>query len=197
MINKLVTEPIVAPIANKIKGTCEGWIRWLMVAVNASHLWFLWFVFLSFEEEQRRFLTVAIGTVYPTAASIAAVSQGGGAVGKSDTTFWLTYWSSYSILFLAMDYLENFLGEIRGFYSICLVATVWLFLPMFNGAESVFREILVPLTGQYESKSVLCTFSYCSNCCLAALSNGLISNTYQFISIRYDTLRHTASQNGD
>lgn len=126
-----------------------------MVAVNASHLRFLWFVFLSFEEEQRRFLTVAIGTVYPTAASIAAVSQGGGAVGKSDTTFWLTYWSSYSILFLAMDYLENFLGEIRGFYSICLVATVWLFLPMFNGAESVFREILVPLTGQYENM-ILC-----------------------------------------
>jgi hypothetical protein len=40
----------------------------------------------------------------------------------ADTTFWLTYWSAYSILFL--DWLENFVGHIRGFYSICLVATV-------------------------------------------------------------------------
>ncbi|KAI2507154.1 hypothetical protein MHU86_7220 [Fragilaria crotonensis] len=37
------------------------------------------------------------------------------------------------------------------FYSICLCATVYLFLPMFRGAESVFRNVLVPLTGQYEN----------------------------------------------
>lgn len=50
-----------------------------------------------------------------------------------------------------MDYLENFVGHIRGFYSVCLAATVYLFLPMFNGSEAVFRKILVPLSGQYEN----------------------------------------------
>lgn len=112
----------------------------------------LWFVFMSFPEEQRRFITVALGTIYPTAASIVAVSQPANVVAAgADTTFWLTYWSAYSILFLLMDYLENFIGHIRGFYSICLVATVYLFLPMFNGAETVFRRVLVPLSGQYEN----------------------------------------------
>lgn len=112
----------------------------------------LWFVFISFPEEQRRFITVALGTIYPTLASIVAVSKPNDTVAAgADATFWLTYWSSYSILFLLMDYLENFIGGIRGFYSICLVATVYLFLPMFNGAETVFRKLLVPLSGQYEN----------------------------------------------
>lgn len=50
-----------------------------------------------------------------------------------------------------MDYLENFVGSIRGFYSLCLAATIYLFLPMFDGANVVFRRVLVPLSGQYEN----------------------------------------------
>jgi hypothetical protein len=50
-----------------------------------------------------------------------------------------------------MDYLENFVGQIRGFYSLIAVATVYLFLPMFGGAEVVFRRFLVPLSGQYQN----------------------------------------------
>ena len=49
-----------------------------------------------------------------------------------------------------MDYLENFVGSITGFYSLCLAATLYLFLPMFNGADTVFRRVLVPLSGQYK-----------------------------------------------
>jgi len=63
----------------------------------------------------------------------------------------LTYWCSFTLLFLAMDYVENIVGGIPGFYSLCLAATVYLFLPMFNGADVVFRRLLVPLTGQYEN----------------------------------------------
>lgn len=131
--------------------TCESNDKLLLlVDMNINRA--LWFVFISFSEEQRRFITVALGTIYPTAASIVAVSQPADTVAAgADTTFWLTYWSAYSILFLLMDYLENFIGHIRGFYSICLVATVYLFLPMFNGAETVFRRVLVPLSGQYEN----------------------------------------------
>mmetsp|Transcript_7208 Transcript_7208/g.13450 ORF Transcript_7208/g.13450 Transcript_7208/m.13450 type:complete len:418 (-) Transcript_7208:204-1457(-) len=156
VIYEWFTRPLVAPVANRITGMMRhrlGWIKFLLLVVNASHLWIVWFVFVSFPEEQRRFVVVAVGTVYPTAASIAAVSSkdekklNEGA----DLAFWLTYWSTFSILFLAMDYLENFLGEIRGFYTTCLCVTVWLFLPMFNGADYVFRQVLVPLTGQYEN----------------------------------------------
>ena len=128
---------------------------YFMDTTNNNTIRALWFVFMSFPEEQRRFITVALGTIYPTAASIVAVSQPNQdsslATYNSDTTFWLTYWSCYSILFLLMDYLENFIGHIPGFYSICLVSTVYLFLPMFHGAEIVFRKVLVPLSGQYEN----------------------------------------------
>lgn len=143
-----VTEPYIRPYALKVKTYAEGWIGFLMLAVNSSYLWFAWFIFMSFPEEQRRFFVVAIGTVYPVAASIIALTTKED--GKDDT-FWLTYWACFSLLFLAMDYLENFIGHIRGFYSICMVATIYLFLPAFDGANVVFRRILVPLSGQYEN----------------------------------------------
>lgn len=76
---------------------------------------------MSFPEEQRRFAVVAVGTVYPMAASTIAITTKNDG---SDDTFWLTYWSCFSLLFVAMDYLENFVGSIRGFYSLCLVATI-------------------------------------------------------------------------
>jgi receptor expression-enhancing protein 5/6 len=105
-------------------------------------------MFMSFPEEQRRFAVVAVGTVYPLAASTVALTT---KTDGTDDTFWLTYWSCFSVLFLSMDYLENFVGSIPGFYSICLVATIYLFLPMFGGANVVFRSVLVPLSGQFEN----------------------------------------------
>jgi hypothetical protein len=120
----------------------------LMTAVNASHLWFLWFAFMTLPEASRRFLVVALGTVYPIAASIAAVTTEHTGL---DDTVWLTYWCSFSLLFIMMDYLENFVGHIRGFYSLIACATIYLFLPMFNGADAVFRHVLVPLSGQHEN----------------------------------------------
>jgi receptor expression-enhancing protein 5/6 len=74
-----------------------------------------------FPEPARRFAVVVVGTIYPMAASTVALTT---REDGTDDTFWLTYWSCFSLLFLAMDYLENFVGQIRGFYSLCLAATV-------------------------------------------------------------------------
>lgn len=148
LIYDIFTEPYLAPACKNIKGKVEGWISVILTLVNTSYLYFVWFLFMSFPEEQRRFAVVAVGTVYPLAASTVALTTGDDG---SDDTFWLTYWSCFSLLFLAMDYLENFVGAIKGFYSICLVATIYLFLPMFDGANVVFRSVLVPLSGQYEN----------------------------------------------
>lgn len=148
LIYDVFTEPYLSPYAKKIKSKMEGWVAVILTVVNSSYLSFVWFLFMCFPEEQRRFAVVAVGTVYPMAASLIAITT------KSDTsadTFWLTYWSCFSLLFLAMDYLENFVGSIPGFYSVCLVATIYLFLPMFDGANVVFRRMLVPLAGQYEN----------------------------------------------
>jgi receptor expression-enhancing protein 5/6 len=142
------TEPYVSPYANNIKGKVERWITVILTVVNTSYLTMVWWIFMFFPEEARRFAVVAIGTIYPLAASTVAITT---RTDTTDDTFWLTYWSCFSLLFLTMDYLENLVGEIPGFYSLCLAATVYLFLPMFDGANVVFRRLLVPLTGQYEN----------------------------------------------
>jgi len=49
-----------------------------------------------------------------------------------------------------MDVTEDFLGRIPGFYSLIIFTTVYLMLPMFQGADKVFRKILVPLAGLQE-----------------------------------------------
>ena len=48
------------------------------------------------------------------------------------------------------DFLETFLGFIPGFYTIAICCTMYLMLPLFNGAESIYRNILVPIAGLQE-----------------------------------------------
>lgn len=145
---RYITLPFLAPVARRLKRRCEGYIGILLTIVNSSYIYILWFVFLRLPEAARRFVVIALGTVYPIAASTVALTTQDS---SQDDTTWLTYWSAFSLLFLAMDYLENFVGSIPGFYSLCAVATVYLFLPMFQGAEVVLRRVLVPLSGQYEA----------------------------------------------
>jgi len=147
-----ITEPCLGDFAKGIKRSMDGKIGYLLIVINSSYLWFAWFTFMTLDEEAKRFIVIAAGTVYPIASTaVVCVTRGDTANDKRDPTFWLTYWSCFSILFIAMDYLENFIGTIRGFYSICLCATIYLFLPMFQGAESIFRNIIVPVSGQYEA----------------------------------------------
>ena len=143
-----ITKPFIAPTCQKLKKKFDGWGGIILTVVNTAHLWMIWFCFMSLPEPARRFITVAAGTVYPIIASTVAITTESDV---SDDTFWLTYWACFSLLFIIMDYLETWVGSIRGFYSLCLVATVYLFLPMFKGAEIVFRRVLVPLSGQYEN----------------------------------------------
>jgi len=89
---------------------------------------------------------IGIGVVFPIASSICAIVT----PDTSDDTVWLTYWSAFGTLFLVVDLLENFLGKVPGFYTLSIFITVYLMLPMFHGAEKVFRHILVPLANLQE-----------------------------------------------
>jgi len=143
-----ITAPLFGGIAESVKNKMEGRMSVIMIFINSSYLWIMWFTFMTLDDEARRFIVIAVGTIYPIVASTVACTTRSD---QKDDSFWLTYWTCFSILFIMMDYLENFIGKIPGFYSICLCATVYLFLPMFRGADSVFRNILVPLSGQYEA----------------------------------------------
>jgi hypothetical protein len=150
LLYEKVTLPYIRPLAEKLKTQLEGYMNMIMTMVNTSYIWFMWYAFIRMPEDQRRFLVVCLGTVYPLVSSTVALSTT--STKKNGTErYWLTYWSIYSIMFILMDYLENFVGHIRGFYTLCACATLYLFLPMFQGSDVIFRRVLVPLSGQYEN----------------------------------------------
>jgi hypothetical protein len=139
--------PFVGPAIQPLVRKTDGIIHKIVLAVtNATHLSFVWIAFVMLPESFKRAIWIVIGTVYPILSSIVVVTTIDGA----DDTYWLTYWSCFGILFLILDFLDNFLGFIPGFYTLAIAATVYLMLPMFRGAETVFREILVPLAGMQE-----------------------------------------------
>jgi hypothetical protein len=64
--------------------------------------------------------------VYPMVASRmpATTSDDDGLEDADTSTFWLTYWALFNILFLAMDYLVED-------YSVWLAVAIYLFLALF------------------------------------------------------------------
>jgi len=143
-----VTQPLLGPVIEPIAQKLEGLItKIVLLFINASHLWLLWAVFILMPVFLKRFMAVTLGTVYPVAASIVAVTTPQG----DDDTYWLTYWSCFGTTFLIMDWIEQWLGNVPGFYTIVIFFIVYLMLPLFGGADQVFRQILVPLANQHET----------------------------------------------
>lgn len=141
------TGPILTPLVKPLAHRMTNWISYLyQTMINAVHLWLVWFIFVFLPPGLKRIVAVAIGTVYPWVSSVAAAAT----EEVEDDTQWLTYWSCYGTLFLVMDLLEVWLGWVPGFYTLVIFTTVYLMLPMFQGADKVFRKILVPLAGLQE-----------------------------------------------
>ena len=114
----------------------DGVLNKLVMAVmNASHLAIVWIAFVFLDPSLKRVIWIMIGTVFPLLSSIVSVTTFDG----GDDTYWLTYWSCFGLLFIATDFIENFIGQIPGFYTIVIALTVYLMLPLFRGAEQVRR----------------------------------------------------------
>lgn len=142
-----ITTPLIEPLLRPIIAKMDGWInKFMLMAVNAAHLWFLWLAFEFLPPQFKRLVWVMIGVVFPLGSSIVSIVT----PDARDDTFWLTYWSAFGVLFLIVDLMEDFVGFVPGFYSVAIFITVYLMLPMFKGAEKVFRHILVPLAGLNE-----------------------------------------------
>lgn len=142
-----ITKPLFGNLVDRYVTKMEGWITMVvMTFINSMHLWLLWAVFVIMPASIKRFMTVTLGTVYPLMASIVAVTSPEG----TDDTQWLTYWSCFGCTYVIMDWLEEYLGKVPGFYTVVIFFIVYLMLPLFQGANQVFRNILVPITGQHE-----------------------------------------------
>ena len=147
LIYENITRPLLTPVATSASKKMNNYIVAVYHGmVNAAHLWALWFVFMFLPAGFKRIVAIGIGSVYPFLSSVAAAAT----PEVDDDTYWLTYWSCYGCLFLLMDVLEVWLGWIPGFYTLVIFATVYLMLPMFEGADKIFRKVLVPLAGLQE-----------------------------------------------
>lgn len=74
-----ITKPYVSPTCYKLKRRLDGWASVLLTMVNTGYLWIAWLCFVRLPEESRRFLVVALGTVYPVIASTGKILASVGA----------------------------------------------------------------------------------------------------------------------
>lgn len=140
-----VTKPYIVPLLRPLKEKCEGWLATLaLTVVNASHIWFFAGIFMTLPVLLKRATVMTAGTVYPVISSTVSLADG-------EVAKWLTYWSCFSTLLLIMVFAEKTIGPVPGLYTLCLGAVMYLMLPVFNGSEQVFRNILVPLFRQREA----------------------------------------------
>ncbi|OAA66266.1 protein yop-1 [Cordyceps fumosorosea ARSEF 2679] len=89
-------------------------------------------------------LTNFAGFVIPGYYSLAALFT----ETKDDDTQWLTYW----VVFAFFSVVESFFNIVYWFpfyFVFKFVFLLWLSLPMFRGAEIVFRSFLAPTLSRY------------------------------------------------
>ncbi|KAI1801634.1 TB2/DP1, HVA22 family-domain-containing protein [Daldinia bambusicola] len=93
-------------------------------------------------------LTNFAGFVVPGYYSLAALFS----ATKADDTQWLTYW----VVFALFSVVESAVSVVYWFpfyYTFKFVFLLWLSLPMFSGAQLIFRSFLQPMLGRHFSES--------------------------------------------
>ncbi|KAM3516045.1 hypothetical protein MY11210_000327 [Beauveria gryllotalpidicola] len=89
-------------------------------------------------------LTNFAGFVIPGYYSLAALFTDS----KDDDTQWLTYW----VVFAFFSVVESFFNIVYWFpfyFVFKFIFLLWLSLPMFRGAEIIFRSFLAPTLSRY------------------------------------------------
>ena len=144
-VTKKIAVPLLEPYVSKFNdGSILGSIaKFIGFGVSASHVMFLYFIFIILPSSVERFIVVVTGCLYPIAASIVAVTTDM----ANDDTQWLVYWVCFATMYLVMLASDDILYWIPGYHSAMLTFVCYLMLPVFNGADSIFRGILVPVFG--------------------------------------------------
>lgn len=157
VVYERVSRPYVVPVVKPLVEAAEGWLTTLVLGmVNVGHVWFVSFFFMALPTAVKRFAVIACGTAYPVAATIVATATTDNDNGDSNLVThdkWLTYWSCFALLSLTMTLLERSTANRTppGLYTFCLAVTLYLMLPIFEGSDAIFRNVLVPLFRQRES----------------------------------------------
>lgn len=148
LIYNTVAQPYLLPLVKPIKSYCDGWIATLaLTTINASYIWWFSFIFMSLPVMIKRYAVMGVGSIFPVVSTLMAL---GADKNAKEVMRWLTYWPCFGLLFLIMIGVEKFIGSFKGLYVVCLAATMYLMLPMFDGSTMIFRNVLVPILGQQE-----------------------------------------------
>ncbi|KOS18040.1 Protein yop-1 [Escovopsis weberi] len=89
-------------------------------------------------------LTNIAGFVIPGYYSVGALFS----KGKEDDTQWLTYWVVFAF-FTVIESLISIVFWLPFYYVFKFIFLLWLSLPMFRGADVLFRNFLAPTLGRY------------------------------------------------
>jgi len=140
--------PLMKPVFEQAGASIQS--RWFLVClisfcVHAFDLMVLLIVLFIMPDIMAAFIVICIGLIYPVFGSMAAISNA-----KSDANYkWLMYWVGFAIVRGAMEFADEIAPWLEHdmLHKLLLVTVVWLQLPIFKGAETMFREVLVPLAG--------------------------------------------------
>lgn len=89
-------------------------------------------------------LTNFAGFVIPGYYSLDALFS----ASKADDTQWLTYWVVFAF-FTVIESIVNVVYWFPFYFTFKFVFLLWLSLPMFRGAEFIFRSFMAPMLSRY------------------------------------------------
>lgn len=94
LLYEKITKPYIAPKLKPLATKMDNMIEFIIqTLVNATHLAFLWVIFMILPKGLKRIVTVAVGTVYPLVCSITAAST----PDIDDDTYWLVSSDDWSV----------------------------------------------------------------------------------------------------
>ncbi len=86
-----------------------------------------------------------VGFAYPCFRSFKAIET----VNKDDDTQWLTYWTVFAAASLLDFGADVIMRYVPIYFLAKCIFLLYLYLPMFRGAEKLYRRLLVPFFERY------------------------------------------------
>ncbi|KAF9186126.1 ER membrane protein DP1/Yop1 [Haplosporangium sp. Z 767] len=94
-----------------------------------------------------KLLSNILGWVYPAYRSFKALET----PTKDDDKQWLTYWAVYGFVSILESFTDILLYWLPFYFFLKSVFLLWLMIPSFNGAATVYNRILRPFLLQHHN----------------------------------------------
>ncbi|KAF9376636.1 ER membrane protein DP1/Yop1 [Podila verticillata] len=89
-----------------------------------------------------------LGFAYPAYRSFKALES----PGKDDDKQWLTYWTVYGFVSIIESFTDFLLYWFPFYFFLKTVFLLWLMVPSFNGAVTIYNRVLRPFLLQHKDE---------------------------------------------